>query len=29
MLGKAADDFLQRPPSVKVDLNEFADRMPG
>ena len=29
MLGKAADDFLQRPPSVRVDLNEFADRMPG
>jgi len=29
MLGKAADDFLQRPPSVKVDLNEFADRMEG
>ena len=29
MLGKAADDFLQRPRSIKVDLNEFADRMPG
>ena len=29
MLGKSADDFLQRPPSVRVDLNEFADRMPG
>lgn len=27
MLGNAADEFLQRPPSIRVDLNQYADSL--